>query len=218
METTVGNTFRGEYKIIRLIGSQLASGYIDLRMSLDFNPESTKAQQALALKSMKKWMSEILNGCVAFNTNSDFPTDTFEYLDNHMMFCPDEPYDFMLMTLIYAKLNAIGEGHIIVDNLDISSDISDGFATWIEGDPDTFLPSIVEWLGERRYVDKSWWNRADGGMIEMWVLPDDDDISITPDIFIPLNDVDITGIVDDLDQFSAEIIKPNFKPTIIKND
>jgi len=52
----------------------------------------------------------------------------------------------------------------------------------------------------------------------MWVLPEDDDISITPDIFIPLNDVDITGIVDDLDQFSAEIIKPNFKPTIIKND
>lgn len=217
MDTIIGNTYTNDFMINRLIGKQLVSGRVTVRMSLDFNPESTKAQQALALKSIKKWMSDILYGSVAFNVKTDFPTETFEFLDNHMMFCPDEPYDFMLMVLIYSKANAIGDGHVTVENLEITSDISDGFSNWIEGDVSEFLPSVTEWLGEHRYVDRAWWDRADGGMVEMWAQPDED-VTATPEIFIPLDDVDISNIVDDIDEWSAEIIKPNFKPTILRND
>jgi len=217
MDTIIGNTYTSEFRLIRLIGKQLVSGLVNIRADLFFNQESTKAQQALALKSIKKWLLDVLDGSIAFNAKNDFPTESFEFLDNHMMFCPDEPYDFMLMTLIYAKLNAIGDGHVAIETLEINSDIGDGFSNWVEGDVDQFLPSVDEWLGEHRFVDLQWWNRPDGGMIEMWAQPEDD-VTNTPNIFIPLDNVDISTIVEDIDEWSAEIIKPNFKPTILRND
>jgi hypothetical protein len=217
MDTVIGNTYNSEFKLNRVVGKQLVSGYVNIRLGLEFNPESTRAQQALALKSMKKWLADVLENAVAFNAKSDFPTETLEFLDNHMMFCPDEPYDFMLMVLIYSKVNAIGDGHITVEHLEISSDISDGFSNWVEGDVSEFLPTAEEWLGEYRYFDSAWWDRSDGGMVELWAEPGDD-ITATPDIFIPLDDVDISTIVNNIDEWSAEIIKPNFKPTILRND
>ncbi len=217
METIIGNTYNGEFKLIRLLGKQLVSGDVQVRLELDFNAESTRAQQALSLKSIKKWLFEVLNESIAFNAKQDFSTETFEALDNHMMFCPDEPYDFILMSLIYAKLNAIGNGHIIINSMELSSDLGDGFSNWIEGDVDTFLPSVEEWLGEHRYFDQPWWHRADGGMVELWATAEDD-ITIKPNISISLDDVDISNMVDDLEEWSAEIIKPNFGPTAIKTD
>jgi hypothetical protein len=217
MDTVIGNTYSTEFRLIRLIGKQLVSGLVSIRAELFFNQESTKAQQALALKSIKKWILDILDGAVAFNAKNDFPTDTFEFLDNHMMFCPDEPYDFIVMTLLHSKLNAIGDGHVAIESLEINSDLGDGFGNWIEGDASDFLPSVEEWLGEHRFVDVQWWNRADGGMVEMWAQSAEE-LTTMPDIFIPLDDVDISNIVGDLDEWSAEIIKPNFKPTILRND
>ena len=217
MDTVIGNTYNSEFKLNRVIGKQLISGYVTIRMGLEFNPESTRAQQALALKSMKKWLTDVLENAVAFNAKSDFPTETLEFLDNHMMFCPDEPYDFMLMVLIYSKVNAICDGHITVENLEISSDISDGFSNWVEGNVSEFLPTADEWLGEYRYLDTAWWDRSDGAMVELWAEPGDD-ITTTPDIFIPLDNVDISSIVSNIEEWSAEIIKPNFKPTILRND
>lgn len=217
MDTVIGNTYTNEFKLVRLIGKQLVSGLVTIRMGLEFNPESTRAQQALALKTIKKWLIDVLDGSIAFNAKSDFPTESFEYMDNHMMFCPDEPYDFMLMVLIYSKVNAIGDGHIAVESLEISSDIADGFSNWIEGDVSEFLPSVDEWLGDARFVDQPWWNRSDGGMVELWAQPGDD-LTKAPEIFIPLDDVDISNIIDDVEEQSAKIIKPNFKPTILRND
>lgn len=213
----IGNTFRGTYTINRLLGKRLVSSDIELHLELDFDENASKIDQVAALERMKRWMDTILDECLAFNTRGDMPTGTIEALENHLMFCPDEPYDFLLMLLITSKLNSIGQGIVSVVHCQLSSDIGDGFGNWFEGDATEFLPTKQEWFGEKCYFDLPWWKRHDGSMIDMWA-DQNSDLSKQPDILIDLNS-DVTALAGmDLGFESAEIIKPNFKPTIVDND
>lgn len=211
----IGNTFKGAFNIIRMLNGRLVSSTIELSLELDFDDDASKADQISALERMKRWMDTILNGSVAFNTKGNIPTGTIEVLENNLMFCPDEPYDFLLMLLIYSKLNAIGQGSVSVVHCELASDMGDGFGNWFEGNAAELLPSLSEWAGERTYFDKPWWIRSDGSMIDMWAGPDDD-ITKKPDILIDLGIE--PSILDVMDLEPAEIIKPNFKPTIISDD
>lgn len=213
----IGNTFKGTFNVIRVLNKKLVSSHIDIQLELDFDDQANKLDQISALERMKRWLDEILNGCLAFNTKGELPTGTIEVLDNNLMFCPDEPYDFLLLVLIYSKLNAIGQGAVSVVHCELTSDMGDGFGNWFEGNAAEVLPTLSEWAGERTYFDKPWWDRPDGSMIDMWAGPDDD-ISKKPDILIDLSAG--PSIVSDLELESepAEIIKPNFKPTIIGDD
>lgn len=211
----IGNTFKGAFNVIRVLNKRLVSSTIELSLELDFDDDASKADQISALERMKRWMDTILNGSVAFNTKGDISTGTIEVLENNLMFCPEEPYDFLLMMLIYSKLNAIGQGAVSVVHCELSSDMGDGFGNWFEGNAAELLPSLTEWAGERTYFDKPWWTRSDGSMIDMWAGPDDD-ITKKPDILIDLGIE--PSILDVMDLEPAEIIKPNFKPTIITDD
>lgn len=211
----IGNTFKGAFNVIRMINKRLVSSTIDLSLELDFDDDATKAAQISALERMKRWMDTILDGSVAFNTKGDVPTGTIEILENNLMFCPEEPYDFLLMMLIYSKLNAIGQGAVSVVHCELCSDMGDGFGNWFEGNAAELLPTLAEWAGEHTYFDKPWWSRSDGSMIDMWAGPDDD-LTKKPDILIDLNTE--SSILEVMDLEPAEIIKPNFKPTIITDD
>lgn len=211
----IGNTFKGSFNVVRVLNKRLVSSIIELALELDFDDEASKADQVSALEKMKRWMDTVLDGAVAFNTKGDIPTGTIEVLENNLMFCPDEPYDFLLMLLIYSKLNAIGQGVISVVHCEVASDMGDGFGNWFEGNAEDLLPTLTEWVGDRAYFDKPWWSRPDGSMIDMWAGPDDD-IAKKPDILIDLSPD--SSILAAMDIEPAEIIKPNFKPTIIGND
>ena len=213
----IGNTFKGNYEVIRLINKRLVASMIELRLELDFNDDSDKLEQVSALERMKRWMDDILNGSVIFNTKSQLSIATFEGMDNNLMFCPDDPYDFLLLVLIYSKLNAIGQGHVSVVHCELMSSMGDGFGNWFEGNTDEVLPTLQEWAGNNTYFDKPWWARSDGSTIDMWAGPEDD-ITKKPDILIDLS-VDLDAMIEqDGTVEAAEIIKPNFKPTIVTND
>jgi hypothetical protein len=135
------------------------------------------------------------------------------------MFCHDDPYDFNLLLLIHSKLTAIGAGKVWVKRIHLSSDMGDGFGNWFEGDSSSALPSAADWFGEKTFFDKPWWQRPDGGMIDMWAGPDDD-ISKKPDILIDLADNVASDSEDSIISSTkpADIIKPNFKPIVIVNN
>lgn len=211
----IGNTFRGEYNILRLLNQKLVSSFIEITLDLEFDDDAHKTEQVTALTRMKRWLDDILDESLAFSTKSDIPTATLEWLENNLMFCPDEPHDFMLMLLINAKLNAIGQGFVSITNIHITSNLGEGFGNWFQGNPDDVLPNLEEWVGDKAYYDKQWWNRPDGSMIDMWVGPDDD-AENKPDILIDL-DADVLHSISDNSE-AAEIIKPNFTPTIIRNE
>lgn len=213
----IGNTFQGTYDIIRLINKRLVISAIDIKLELDFNDDSDKMDQVTALERMKRWLDGVLDGSVAFNTKSTLSISTFADMANNLIFCPDDPYDFLLLVLIYSKLNAIGQGHVSVVHCELMSSMGDGFGNWFEGDTSEVLPTLQEWAGDNTFFDKPWWHRSDGSTIDMWAGPDDD-VTVKPDILIDLS-ADLDAIIEQ-EQLgeAAEIIKPNFKPTIITND
>lgn len=211
MNCRIGNSYQGTVKIMRLIDKRLVSSNMEVFFEFELSDEHDKKEQANTVFRLKKWLETVVDGCLAFNTSAAVPLTTIEKIDNHIMFCPEEPYDYLISLLMHAKLNAIGGDVVEITRLQVLSDMGDGFGNWIEGDSSEMLPTLVEWLGDRHYYDKPWWDRSDGGMMDMWAGPDDD-ITIKPDILINL------GSDSDDDAEPAEIIKPNFNLTVIKDD
>lgn len=211
MNCRIGNSYQGTVKIMRLIDKRLVSSNMEVLFEFELSDEHDKKEQANTVFRLKKWLETVVDGCLAFNTSAAVPLTTIEKIDNHIMFCPEEPYDYLISLLMHAKLNAIGGDVVEITRLQVLSDMGDGFGNWIEGDSSEMLPTLVEWLGDRHYYDKPWWDRSDGGMMDMWAGPDDD-ITIKPDILINL------GSDSDDDAEPAEIIKPNFNLTVIKDD
>lgn len=220
IKTTVGqmgNTFRTEFKIIRLLDNRLVSSIVEFNAELDFDEDAGSKEHLAAVVSLKRWFDLVVNDCFVFCPKNEIPTATIEELDNNIMFCPDEPHDHILLLVLAAKVNAIGNGVMEALHCHLTSDMGDGFGNWFEGDPDTILPTLTEWVGEHAYFDKPWWHRSDGSMIDVWAGPEDD-LSQKPDILMDLLEgiTETSAIPENAEP--AEIIKPNFKPTIIRND
>lgn len=210
----VGNTYRTEISMTRLIDNQLSPVKLELMFDLEFDDSKDAKQQSLAIAKIRRWFDNVLRDCIAIKISEETNVELFSTLNNNLMFCPDEPHDFLLLLLIHAKINAIGDSIVSVIHSELTSDTSDGFGSYYEGDPRDLLPSLEEWAGLKTFFSAPWWARPDGGMLEVFA-GEEDDVSVKPDILIDL-EADITDIL--FKPEPAEIITPNFKPTIIKND
>jgi hypothetical protein len=225
METMLITTLSVNFKINRLIEDRLHASDCDVSMDIEFQDGHVASEHKEHLTLMKHWLDEVLNNCIAFNIHNPLNTELFGQVANQVMFCPDEPHDHILLMLVMAKLNAIGAGAVMVNSASIHSDTSHGFGSNLVGDPSDMLPSAEEWMGVTRYWDEPWWNRPDGGMMDLPVA-EGEDPSIKPDILFDMRSKGISMVRDDgtidveadPEAKPAEIIRPNFKPKIIRND
>lgn len=208
----IGNTFKTEFSIIRLLDNKLIASMVELDVELDVDDSVDAPVQLKALESMRRWIDEIVDDSIAFCPSSDIPVTSLQTLQNSIMITPDDPYDHLLLILICAKLNAIGAGIASVTRCQLSSSLGGGFGNWFEGDTEDALPTLLEWLGERTYFDKAWWNRSDGSTIDVWASPDAD-INKKPDILIDLWPEDAKE--QEVENAPSKIITLNFKPTIV---
>ena len=217
METVLINNLSVSFRINRLIDDRLYASSCDISMDLDFEEGVAATEHKDRLTIMRRWISEILDNSIAFNIQNSVNTDLFGQVANHLMFCPDEPHDHILLLLIIAKLNAIGQGSVVISSGSINSDTNLGFGNSLLGDPLDMLPSATDWMGEIRYWPQPWWNRPDGGMMDIPVAKDEDP-NIKPDLLIDMrstgvklysksNDDTVVQADDD-----GKIIRPNFKP------
>lgn len=210
------NTLNGEYCLMRMMGDALIITHAQLELTLYVVPGNDRLKQADLIVRMQFWLENILDGSIALPMNRDYSTDWLENISNPIMFCPDEPNDVLLQVLIHAKLNAIGQGQVIVNSSHMSTDLGRGLGTWFDGDPDELLPSNVEWMGPHHFFAKPWWHRSDAGMHDV-VAKDGADLMQAPDIIVPWEE--LIPIEDQVSPArSAEIIRPSFKPNIITND
>jgi hypothetical protein len=218
----LGNTFKTSFSLVRLLDSTLVSSNIDYYAEMEFAGDSTPEEQSVVLIKMKNWIDLFVDECIAYCPSSDISVETIAGVDNHKMMCPDEPYDHVLLALLHAKINAIGGDTLSVAYSHLTSDYNDGFGVWLDGDPDGMLPSLTEWMGKRTYFNQPWWYRGDGSMIDK-PASDDDDVSVKPEILIDL-DMDLHLSITTINgeplpgKEPAEIITPNFKPTIVQDD
>lgn len=212
----MSNTLNGEYCFMRLLGDTLIVTHAGLDLSLIVMPGQDKLKQADMIARMQFWLNNCLEGCIALPMNREYSTDWLGYLNNPIMFCPDDPHDLTIQVLIHAKLNAIGQGLVIVTSSHMTTDISNGLGTVFDGDPDKVLPDNSVWMGATHFFNKPWWHRSDAGMIDV-VASDNADLKNLPEIIIPWEEL-IPIEEQQSPSKSAEIIRPLFKPKIITND
>ena len=209
----IGNIFRTEFSVIRLLENRLLSSVIEFSADLEIDDSAEAQDQMRTLECMRRWIDVIVNDSLVFCPTDNIPPALFKDLENNIMITPDEPYDHLLLVLICSKLNAIGSGIASISHGQLVSNLGDGFGNWFEGDTDDVLPTLTEWLGDRTYFDKPWWNRSDGSMIDIWAGPDDD-ITVKPDILVDLWQESSEDEIVEAQDGTAKIIKHNFKPTL----
>jgi hypothetical protein len=223
MDTYVSTNLTVDFKINRIVEKRLVCSHYDLILELEIDPEYTATEQTKRLSNLKYWVDYILNNCIAFNVYTKLSTDILGEIDNYVMFCPEEPNDYLILLLVVAKLNAIGSGVVTITHASLGSDTNQGFGNALVGDPLDMLPTAENWMGAIRYFDQAWWNRPDGGMMDM-AVEEGADVNIKPDILVEIDPSIVkietnSSIISDADlneeKPGAEIIKLNFKPRLI---
>ena len=196
MTEQLQQTLKEEFNLFRLIDNNLTFNKCQLIFDIKFNSNSTKIARENSFKSIHIWIKNVINNSLAYNVFNSNNIDISE-LKNPLIFCPAEPHDYLMLYLIHSKINAIGQGNVIITRTSFCADDMLSFS--YSGNAANELPDISTWMGAYTYFDNPWWTRSDGSTIDM---PADeyDDLNNKPDILIELCHTS-----------TAEIIKPNFR-------
>ena len=200
-------TYTNSFSIIRLMDNRLYSNRCKISLELDLlNSTSTGSLQegSVALKKIDRWITTVLDQSVFYHVADDVDTGMFSHLENNIIFSPGETYDHMLAMLLHCKLNAIGQNHVRIVQIELSSSMNKNLVHRFSGNAAEKFPSNSEWVGTTSYFSEPWWLRSDGSTMDMIVEPGEDP-NRKPDILIDLD-------VEKQQQLhTAEIIRPNFK-------
>lgn len=204
------------FRILRLLENELVCSDCHLEIEMNLNPQSDLDVAKTKIKAMKFWLQAFIHDCVAYDIHTSLDTTLLEEIANNVMMCPDDPHDYLLLTLLHSKLIAIGGDDIIIKSTTLYADTGDGFSHTLQGPTDEFLPNIDQWIGSRRFFEQPWWNRDDSSTIDM-MPQDDEDLTIKPKLGENLYEMvsDQPTSKNNENSPAAEIIKPAFKPHII---
>ena len=216
IDSSVGTTLASSHRFMRLVNQTLSIAECHFDFNLDVVPGAPKGKQAELITRMKFWLDNCLDNCIVLPMDSEHGVQLVEGLENPVMFAPADPNDFLVQVMVHAKLHAIGAGLVNLAGSHMTSDISNGFGTWFQGNPDELLPLQKDWMGERAYFELPWWHRGDAGMIDI-PCGDEDDVTVKPSIIVDWYSIMEPPAVG-TDAQSAEIIRPNFKPRIVSTD
>ena len=215
-DSNVGTTLASSHRFMRVTNRTMMISECHFDFNLDVVPNAPKNKQAELITRMKFWLDNCLENCIIVPVNSEKAADLLEGIDNAVMFAPAEPNDFLVQVMVHAKLHAIGAGLVNIASSHMTSEYSNGFGIWFEGDPDELLPLQKDWMGERVYFDLPWWHRGDAGMMDVPCAPEDD-VAAKPDIIVDWYTLMEPNVPDSAAP-SAEIIRPNFRPRIVSTD
>jgi len=104
----------------------------------------------IALDRMKYFFAECIDSSILINEEETDQCKKFVKAGLKLVTLPEEPVEQIIGMMLYCKLNAIAEDHIIVNEIAISSEL---------GDQVIFFHSDSEFLGP--FEDVGWWNQPD---------------------------------------------------------
>lgn len=218
--------FKSKFKALRLIEKCLFANKYELRTDIllkteGLTDENIEYQTNLAVTKFNFFIDEILSDAIFISMYDDWATEHIIKegeltLNNNIIACPFVPTDDKIAILIQSKLSALGKGYVIVNNLTIETDNPSGMYFTHIGQPSLVLPTMEEWIGTHSYFDKPWWERDDGSTYDLTPEPDAD-LSQTPPYAYSLDFLAKTFNYNGNDAHN-KVIRPNFRPVIIKND
>ena len=187
----------------------------------ELNKEEKDYNLNLTLVKIDFFFKNIMNNSIIFGSDNEWALncllkDNEPTTDNILVKCPFEPSDDRLAMLIQSKMSALSKGYVIFGGVTITSNNSRGLGFTFVGEGVNSLPTMTEWVGERSYFSEPWWNRDDSSTIDVTPF-EDSDLDDKPEFAF---DLDFLGeslkpiIKDNV----TNIIRPKFKPVIVKND
>jgi len=173
-------SLRFEFKATRVIGTQLSPTTIKFKTDLStlgHDSEEYSIKMETALTKLGHWVDNVLDGSIIICVDNDWALDSFmdaevPVTSNAVVLCPEEPTDACLAELIFCKFKAISGDAFDFHGIDIEASDARGMGfTFVGGRPGEEFPSPEEWLGERNFFTKQWWNRNDASTLD--VIPDE---------------------------------------------
>jgi hypothetical protein len=209
--------FEFKLKIIRVLDGMLIPSTI--KFKAEFIAEDGDLD--FTFRKIDFWLNNVVDHCIAFA--HDDTTSIAMFIDdaagkrragNVLMLTPNEPNDQHLAAIIQAKLQALSGTTVGWGPIEIKSDNDMGFRFTFLGNTDNYLPNMQQWVGERSYFDKPWWNRDDATTMDV-LPPDDADLSVKPDWAMTLDFLKEPEQQSPSSMSNAKIVRAEFRPKII---
>jgi hypothetical protein len=205
-------------KVVRVMENIIVPS--TLRFKMEFIPmeEAEDGDIDFAFTKMRYWLDNVINKSIVFSHDNTSALSMFideengnVRIANILVLTPDEPNDQHLAALFQSKLQAIAGATMAFGPVEVKSDNQLGLQFTFVGDSSAVLPKMSEWVGERSYFDKPWWERNDGSTLD--ILPTEDaDLSDKPAWAFTF---------DFLEKHKKEtkptgvIVRPEFRPKVI---
>jgi hypothetical protein len=206
-----------ETKFMRIIGNTFVPSNLNINCAIERNPESDDDTIEFVLNKWRYWVEQVVNKSIVFCKENSKALDILiddEGLNktgNIFVLTPADPSDELIAALLQSKFNALGNGHMIVSTIEITSDNIHGLSFTLMGDHAPYLPTTAEeYLGGKGYWEGPWWTRDDASTIDV-LKPDNVEEGKYPGWAYSLDFLDRQA-----KKVGAIIGKNGFNPTIIK--
>ena len=192
----------------------------NVRFKMEFIPLDSSSSEDIdkAFTKMKWWIDNIFAKSIAFCHDNTAALNMFIdeangacKVGNVLVLTPEEPDDQHLAAIMQAKLQALCNDTMAFGPVEVRSDNQLGLQFSFVGDSKTVLPSMAEWVGERSYFDRPWWDRDDGSTLDVMPTPDAD-LNEKPSWAFNFDFLDKPKINPSA---TSRIVRPEFRPTVI---
>jgi hypothetical protein len=119
-------------------------------------------EQNLYFERLKLLYQVIFNNCVITSRNEPLYDVLQKHTTNRFIELPKPPYDQIMAAVCFTKSNAILEGKIIIDSVELQSFQGDGISYTVEKDfTELHLLDVDNWFSSKYNKFDPWWLRSD---------------------------------------------------------
>lgn len=181
-------SLRHEFKATRVIGQRLSPTTVKIKTDISTLADDTDdygVRMEVALAKMTYFVENVLDNIIIISADNEWAMDCFlgdgvPATSNMVMLAPEEPTDALLCEALICKFKALTQGAFDFHSIEIESSDARGMSfLFVGGNPGESFPEDVEWLTDRSYFSKPWWNRADASTLDI-VPHEEDDLNEPP--------------------------------------
>lgn len=97
----------------------------DITLTMDVVTDSI-IEQNVAMERMKFFIHEVLDSCVFVHNKETKVIEKYQSAGLKVCTLPEEAYDQIVTVLLFYKLNAVNEGKLVITDIELTSELSDG--------------------------------------------------------------------------------------------
>lgn len=210
------STFEQQFNAIQVLDKELVPARFVVQMDLLVNVDFSSNDLKFTLHKLDFWFDKLVNNSIILSIQNEWAIDTFLDIDktfNLPFLTPYDPMEDLLAVILQNKCSALAKNVFDIKHLtikELSSPMSYTYST----EYPINLPQGKEWFQGPSFYKDPWWHRDDSSTFD-FVAKTEEEAKQPSDLFFSLDFLKQTIYNDGLGG-EAEIIRPNFKPKIVK--